>query len=218
MDDLKLSDEGIILPFFLPTKTVRSGSNAWIGYPFLYKVLQSDEGSSEDDGLNGLTSTTKESGVMVIANVSFSDVVRHVVDNPDVTQFISTSAYLNRQISFAHRLVERDRKDVHVVAVDAEHLLGNEIVNLADEKTLRKYLFGDQRALNFAQAWGLVLVANEIPNVAIIQSARFFYDESNGLVDFDVKENPNYAGESGTPPTEADPDYPDSVDHSSYPF
>jgi hypothetical protein len=69
------------------TSELKSENNAWEGYPFLYRVLDFDEGN----GLDGLSSRSKKAKSRS-SHIPRWSVLVHVVENSSRTPFISTSA------------------------------------------------------------------------------------------------------------------------------
>jgi hypothetical protein len=141
--------------------------------------------------------------------------MNHVAANPDITHFISTSADQERQINLAITNAERDRRDVYVVVIDIEAFRST-IVDLSNNANRQHFLTGSHRAMNFARVWSEVLVLDQIPTEAIIETVRYFY--VSGEVRFEVTRNPNYTGNNAREPTDEEGNFPENMDHSNYPY
>ena len=163
----------------------------------LYRILEPREG----DGLTGVES--RESRAFHGKKVSkcrSCTIAQHVAENPKITPYISASSDLAHQMKLIRKkLLENGCSEVVMITIDTKTLqrLGSEIIDLSNREG-RDYFLGDNRkAWNYARAWSEVLVKDQIPKEAVIESTLFYLDESTGQVKSITTKNPFFVKTQG---------------------
>jgi len=101
----------------------RSHGIRWPGYPYLNRLLYTNETGNVDegDGLNGLKSTGVHQSLFK-KNVPYWDVIDHVAFDPKFSPFISTTPEKDKLLIQAMGYVTASRKPLYIVTINAEQL------------------------------------------------------------------------------------------------
>ena len=134
-----------------------------------------------------------------------------------MSMLIKFSLDWKSQISLARQHFEQHKKDVYIVAIDAE-VLTSKIINLSSDDVRRHLLSGSHQAIKFAKAWSEVLVVWEVPSEAIVESVRYYIDSEDGEDVYEMLKNPNYNPSNPRAPRHEGANFPESIDFSTYPF